>query len=158
MRGQFILPKRGLIIPNIIVEEGAVSFMRMITQANVSDVSSGGNFFLGLCGENGVGPTATLASITDELSATNGYAREAFTRDTTGWPTQDIVNGQARAKTKTITFTASGGDFSAAYSRLFICNVASGASGILYSFSSRVDPAILVLNGNDEDLQYEFFL
>jgi len=158
IKGRFILPDRGLIIPNLVVEEGASSIMKMFVQANVSDVASGGNFFLGLAGEAGVSKTATLASISDELSTTNGYARQAFTRDITGWPTVDVVNGQARGRTKVISFTASGGDFSSAYSRMFICNVLSGSAGILYSFSSKVDPAILVLNGATENLQYEFYL
>lgn len=129
----------------------------MIWQANLLDVAAGGSFYVGLCGENGVGPNGNLLGITDELAAINGYARQAFTRDAIGTPTVDVINGLAHTRSKVVTFAASGGDFSGVYSRFFICNVASGTAGLLYSFSAQIDPAILITDGSSEDVQYDFY-
>lgn len=157
MRGGFWLPKRELFVPNVLVEEGRTSFLKMIMQGNNIDVPAGNNFYVGLCGEAGVGPTSTLVNISDELAVANGYARQAFSRDATGVPTLDVINGQAHTRSAVVTFTASGGDFSGPYSRFFVCNVASGSSGILYSFSAQIDPAVTITNGNSEDFQYDLY-
>lgn len=157
MRGGFWLPERKLFVPNILVEEGRTSFMKMIMQGNNIDLPAGNNFFVGLCGETGVDAQATLVSISDELSTINGYARQPFARSAAGVPTLDVVNGQAHTRSAIVTFTASGGDFSGPYSRFFVCNVVSGTSGILYSFSAQIVPAIIITNGNSEQIQYDLY-
>jgi len=157
MKGAFILPKRNLIIPNLIVQEGAISFLKMMFRADVADVAAGGNFFFGLAGETGVAANSQLNDITDELTVVNGYARKPISRDAIGWPTVDLVNGQGRAKSAIANFTAAGGDFSAPFSRVFLCNVVSGSIGLLYAFSAQISPAITATDGNTEPIQYEFF-
>jgi len=155
--GGFWLPDRKIRIPNLFVEEGRTSINKMIWQGGVADVVLGGNFFMGLCGEAGVGPQATLVSISDELTVTNGYIRTAFTRDATGVPTIDVINGQAHIRSKVITFTAAGGNFSGPYSRIFLCNVVSGSSGVLFSFSAKIDPPVQVSDTESQNIQYDFY-
>lgn len=157
-QGRFLFPKRGLIVPNLVVEEGAQSFLRMVFQNDLVDIDPGGGeaFHIGLCDEAGVAADAILGDL-NEIATANGYARQQITRDATGWPTETLVNGQAQIQSTTETFAASGGDFSLAFSRVFLCNVASGTVGRLFAISTKIDPAILVLDGNSELISYEFY-
>lgn len=149
--------KREIIVPNLITDEGEESFLKQILRADVTDVSAGGNWYLGLCEET-PGETDTLASITTEPTSAGGYARQAFTRDATGVPTIELVNDAFRGVSITLTFAASGADFSRSIQRAFLCNVASGTAGILYSYSGLLPNAITILNGADIQVKYELFL
>lgn len=160
LHGQFrFFPEtlKEIIIPNLITDEGEESFLKMIMQADVIDVSAGGNFFLGLCQET-PGETDTLASMTTEPTSAGGYARQSFARNTTGVPTVEQVNDAYRAISLTLTFTASGADFSRAIQRAFLCNVASGASGILFSYSGLLPNPLTILDGESFPVKYELFL
>lgn len=162
MRGEYVLvnkafPDKEIIIPNNIVAEGAESFLKMAVQASVADVSSGGNFYLGLCG-NVFATTLTLSTLTGEPTATNGYSRQAIARNGTGWPTITAINGVYYAETAQADFTASGGDFSAAISRFFLCNASSGASGILYSLSGPLGTAITITDGQTYSIKFRLFM
>ena len=155
--GIIVKAAQRIVIPNTVVDEGEESYLKMIFRADVADVSAGGDFFVGLC-DQVPAETDTLTSITSEPSVSNGYARIALTRDGVGWPTLDTVNGRKRILSKTITFTASGGDFDAPFSRACLCNVASGTSGILFSYSGALSAAVTLLDGVDFAMQYEVFL
>lgn len=160
MRGQFeiLLPnKKQLIIPNRIFDAGEQSFLKQITRADVTDVSSGGDWYFGLCGANTAEDT-DLSTLVGEPSTAGGYARQAITRDATGWPTIGSVNGVGYALTANIAFAASGADFSTSISRLFLCNVASGTSGILYALSGPLPTAVLVADGETLTTKYRLFL
>ena len=154
MRGQFIINNK--IYPNTIVQEGAEQFVKMLLQ-NVA-IGGGGNFYMGLCGELGIAKNATLVDLADELGPTGGYARKLIERSAVGWPTANIVNSQGHGLTKIVNFAASGGNFSAAYSRVFLCNVLSGTGGILFSYSAKIDPPVQIDDGENQNIQYEFFL
>ncbi len=155
--GVFVIPELGLRIPNITVREGSTEFLKMIFQNSQGVVAGGGNFYLGLSGETGVSDTATLADLTDELAETNGYARQPVSRDATGWPTADVVNAQSRIQSAAVTFAAVGGDFSSSYSRIFLCSVLTGTAGLLFSISGKIDPAILIQDGQSKQIQYEYY-
>lgn len=160
MRGQYVFwpgTPRELIVPNTLLDEGEESFIKMITQADVGDVAAGGNFYVGLCG-SAFAETDTLATLAGEPTVTNGYAREAVTRDATGWPTLLSVGGKWMARTAQIDFTASGGDFSTSIWRAFLCNVASGSSGLLFSVSAALPAAELIENGETLPMHYELHL
>lgn len=87
------------------------------------------NHYIGLDNRGAIAEGDTLASLDAEPS-TNGYARKAVaTNDTDYTCTQD--SGDWQAKTKTVTFTASGGSFGP-MQNCFLTDQASGASGDLY--------------------------
>ena len=158
MHGQyrFFLPEsRGgeIVIPNTIVDEGEEAFLKQLFQ----DVTLGTDFYVGLCNQTPV-ETDTLAAITTEPTVTNGYARIQLTRNAVDWPGVDSVNGVKRISSKQITFTASGGPFSADFTRAFLCDVASGSVGTLFSYSGPLADAILLADGDPFPMQYEFFL
>lgn len=148
--GRYILfpgTPRQLIVPNLVTEEGAIQLLRMTYQGAVDMVALGGNFYIGLCNNN----ANKVDDLTDivEPTVTNGYARQVASRDATGWPTVDSVNSIGRAQSKVLTFTASGGAFSAAVSRAFLTNVASGTSGKLFSYSAPFPSSITVSSTGD---------
>lgn len=155
--GVFHIPSLGLRIPNITVREGTTAFLGMMFRDDQSVVAGGANFYMGLCGEAGVSDTATLADLTDELSEINGYARQPIARSAVGWPVLDVINSQSHAQTLSVRFQAAGGDFSGSYSRIFLCNVLSGTVGTLLSISGKIDPAILIRDGEFQDIKYDYY-
>lgn len=144
-------------VDNIITTEGAQAFLKMMFQAYNTDVSAGGNFYLGICGAS-VAFADTLASIVTEPSGTGGYARIAITRDGTGFPTIATVNGIWRALSKSITWTASVSAYDHNLVRVFLCNVASGTSGKLFAYSGALASAIPIVAGASYQATYEFYL
>ena len=155
MRGQFIVtPPNGdkIIVPNTITEEGAEAYLDRIFRNN-----SITGFYVGLC--NQVPANAdTLASITSEPTVTNGYAREQLQQNSTDWPTIDTENEESYILSKQIDFTASGGAFSTAFSRLFLCSVASGTTGVLYAYSAALTVPVTLADGVTWSAQYQMFL
>ena len=144
MRGQFIIMLPGgdeIILPNTIVEEGAEAYLARIFQ-NASITG----FFVGLCDQGPV-HTDTLTSISTEPTiGVNGYARQALVQNGTDWPTILTQNEETSIESKQVDFTASGGDFDTAHSRLFLCSVLTGTSGILYAYSAALQVATTLLD------------
>lgn len=160
MQGRYRLTfKSGkeIVLPNNLVDEGEEAFMKMIFQDDQTDVSGGGNYFVGLMGST-FAETTTLATLAGEPTSAGGYARQSLARNSTGFPTIDQVNGKYRALSAAATFAASGADFSTTFSRLFLCNVVSGSSGLLFSVSSALTTALLVANGESFVAQYEMYM
>lgn len=160
MRGQFIFnpgTPQEIIVPNIITDEGELSFLKMIGRADVADVASGGDFFMGLC-EEVPADDDTLASITTEPSAAGGYARQAISRDAIGWPVIGAVGDANRLQSITANFAASGADFSRTFQRAFLCNVVSGTVGLLFAYSGLLPSPVTVLNGETHSAKYELYL
>lgn len=157
-RFHILTPEKKIIsVDNMICSAGAESLLKMMFRGTTADVSVGGNFYIGICG-SAAAFADTLASISTEPTVTNGYARIALTRDATGFPTIATVNGIWRALSKSITFTASGGAFSQNLVRIFLSNVASGTSGILYAYSGALINAITIADGQSYQITYEFYL
>ena len=165
MRGRFIIPACGLILPsqeiilpNTLTDEGESEFLKMIFQADVATIAAGGNWYVGL---TQVTPTDALllADVAAaEPTVANGYARQALTRDATGWPTVSQVNGETSIRSAVITFTAAGGDFDAAITRMFLTDAASGSVGTLFNISAGLATAITLQDGNSLPLQYEGYM
>ena len=157
MRGGFILypgTEKQLFVPNLITDQGEESFLKMICQANVTDVASSGDFFIGLTSTAPV-ETLTLAGLTEPM--TGGYARQPISRDTTGWPTVEQVGTAYRALTKQVVFSASGAAYDIAVSRAFLCNVVSGSTGILFALSGAFNAPITVGDGETLPLNYALY-
>lgn len=157
MRGAFILypnTPREIIVPNMITDEGEESFLKMITRADVSEVSSGGNWYIGL---TNVTPAETH-DLTDIVEpSAGGYARQAVARNSTGWPTIEAVGSSYRALTQQVNFAASGAAFNIAVARAFLCNVASGTSGRLFAYSGAFSAPITVGDGETLPLVYALY-
>lgn len=149
--------KKELIVPNLVTDEGEQSFLKMIMQADVIDVAAGGNFFLGLCEET-PGETDSLTTITTEPTSAGGYARKSFARNTTGVPTIEQINDAYRAVSLQLDFVASGANFSRTIQRAFLCNVASGTAGILFSYSGLLPNPLTILDGETFPVKFELFL
>lgn len=156
--GRFIHKRTGIILPNRIVNEGELEFLRMLMRADVSVVASGGNFYVGMT-SGAISDTDTLTEIAaNEPGVVNGYAREAVTRNAAGWPTEGISNNVRFIKSVQIDFTAAGGDFDTAITRIFLCSVASGTAGTLFAVSAALATPLTVLDTTTESFFYEIYM
>lgn len=142
-------------INNNIVDEGETAFLRMIAVGASDDVSLTGNFYIGLCGAS-IAETTSLGNLPSEPSG-NGYARKAIERSNVGFPTIDRINDVARALSKTVTFTASGGSISS-FQRLFLCNTLSGTVGKLFAISGALTSARTIADGESLPVAYELYM
>ncbi len=136
---------------------GQQSLLKMMWQANVTDVASGGNFYLGICDAN-ADEADILADVTGEPTGAGGYARQAISRDAIGWPTISAVNGIWRARSVAVNFAASGADFDKPLHRLFLCNAASGTTGILYGYSSALTMPVTITDGTSYPASFQLFV
>jgi len=76
--------------------------------------------------------TDTLATISGEPSG-NGYARQEFTRDITGWPTLGVDSGHGMITSKLVVFEAIGGSWGPVIYAI-LTTVPTGTSGPLITF------------------------
>lgn len=141
-----------LIIPNLIPAAGAIEFLQMLMQ-NVSAIAGGANFYIGLCNQIPVSSNL-LSDIISEPTVSSGYVRQAIIRSVVGWPTLDVIAGRQVIKSSTQTFTAAGGNFSAAFNRMFLTDQAAGTVGKLYSISGPLASAITLVNGQSYATKY----
>ena len=167
MKGQFRiwLPKNAgelfavepdIIIPNRVTDEGEEEYLKMIFQ-NVSAIAGGANWYIGLCNQLPA-EADILSSISTEPTVTNGYARQSLVRSAVGWPTITVINGHKVIRSATVTFTASGGSFDAAFTRAFLTDQASGTVGKLYAYSGALTAAVILADTQSFQMQYECFL
>lgn len=140
----------------MIPYEGEESLLKMLFQGDNSIVAAGGNFYLGLCNQTPL-KSDQLADITSEPAVANGYARQPITRNAIGFPTIEQINNETRILSLVVTFSASGGDFSASFTRAFLTNVASGTSGLLLAYSGAYDTPILLEDGQSQQIKFEFY-
>lgn len=155
MRGFFNIG--GIVVPNTFLADGEQALLKMFLRADNTIVAGGGNFYIGLCGD-AFSQSTTLSTLAGEPSATNGYARQAIARNSTGWPTVDLVNGTGHARSAVCNFTATGGDFSTTIVRAFLCSAASGTSGTLFSVSAPMPVPFLVTQGVTLPVQYDLWM
>lgn len=157
-RGEYIILGSGLVIPNVVTQEGAQLIWEMAFRGSDSEVAEGGNFYLGLTGESYTpDSTHTMADLADEPSSTGSYARQAITRDAAGWPTVDISGGLARARSEEVDFTAVTDPYDRAISRLFLCTSASGSSGKLISVSAPFPEARTISPGSALSVAFQMY-
>lgn len=151
--------KPDLIIPNLVTDEGEQEYLKMIFR-DETEVVGGGNFYIGLCNQT---PTEAmiLADINTEPSDLGGYERQIITRNLSGWPTLDEINGHTVLRSDIVEFAAIAVPFSTEFSRAFLCNAASGEyedDGILFSFSGALSSPITLGAGQTFQMQYETYL
>lgn len=132
---------RGIAV-NALTDEGEEWFLKVaLSEAQAVPAS----YYMGLSTTNEATQTdaVTLTGI-NELAVSNGYARQAIASDATDW-TVAVDSGDWQAVSKEVTFTASGGNWSAALS-LFLTNVASGTAGKAIA-TKDLSQSRTVLNG-----------
>ena len=156
MRGQFIItPPNGkkFILPNTIVAEGAEVYLdRIFRGASIT------GFYVGLCNQVPDNADTLGDIITEPTIGVNGYARVNLAQNGTDWPTIQTVDEESSILSKQVDFTAAGGDFDLAHSRLFLCSVASGFAGTLFAYSAAMAVETIVVDGVTWSAQYEMFL
>lgn len=152
MRGEYVIQlpncEKEIVLPNTLVQNGQNRLMQAALQ---SSAISG--FAVGVMDEVPA-YTALIANITTEPTSAGGYARQAIAASAAGW-TISSVNGEARCESATVTFTASGADFSRAFSRFFLIDTSVG--GDLISYSSPLNASILLLDGQSFSLRYRLY-
>lgn len=160
MRGCFVVqfPGRAPIrLWNTIPQEGQKVFLEALFQAVFTDLPA--SLYIGVCNqvpEN----TTTLADIdTEPTIGVGNYAREVVTRNGTDWPLIQLVNGYYMCRTRLLSYTASGADWDAPFTRLFLTNVATGFVGKLLSMSGALTQEISLLDGDPAwTAYYEIYL
>ncbi len=140
----------------MIPYDGETALLQMLLQGNNAIVAAGANFYLGLCNQTPV-KSNVMGDISTEPLVANGYARQAISRDTTGFPTIEQINNETRAVSLTLTFAASGGNFSTSFTRAFLCTDASGLTGTLLAFSGAYASPILLADGQSQQVKFEFY-
>ena len=112
-------------IPNIFHDEGEQFVCQVVfSEAQTPPIA----YYLGLDNRTSLAEADTLASLSGEPTG-NGYARQAVNSDATDW-TVSQDSGDYQAKSKTVTFSATGGSWGPV-TKLFLCTVATGTSGKL---------------------------
>lgn len=135
---------------------GKQIFGAMVAQGAVSVIAPGANFYVGACKQiPSVGDL--LTGITTEPTFVNGYARVPISRDATGFPTIDSVSGAVRILSKSLFFSAVGGDFDKPFDRLFLCDAVSGFTGSLIGYSGAYSSDIIVQDGTQFDFKFELY-
>lgn len=138
-RGEFH-QANGLVIPNNVTIFGAQSILEGFARNTVP------TFFVGLC--NAVyEPELSLADIEEPTIATNGYARIPLPRDATGWPSDGLVNNEPYIESLALVWSAVGGAFDKAITRMFITPEESALVGDLFCLSAALPEEFTI----DED-------
>lgn len=138
-------------VPNTIVGAGAEAFLRALFR---DEATTPATYYLGLT-NSAYTFSSVLADVDDGEPSGNGYARQALNKDTTDWAVA-AVGGQWRARSISVTFTASG-TWSPNWTRMFIASAASGGVGTLFALSGARS-AQTVESGQGPTLAYEFWL
>lgn len=153
-RGEFLLYNKGNlvrdIIPNTVVEAGQKRMLEAVFQ-NATAGKPMGTLQISLIDEV---PAygALIAAITTEPTSQGGYARQSLTAVIANW-TVDSINGEGRVTSSTVTFTASGADFSRTFSRFML----SETSAEIISYSSPISAPRLILNGQSQAVAYRMY-
>lgn len=112
---------------NDLADEGEEAILASYFRGDAVGEPSG-DFFLRLCDE-AIVDTDGLSDISSEPSG-NGYAGQAIEQSAVGWPTLALDAGDFKATSNTVTFTASGGSFSAV-SRMYLATTSDNAGRLI---------------------------
>jgi len=134
---------------NMLHDEGELFFCQALftEEASVPE-----NYYLGLDNRASLAEGDTLSNLVDEPSG-NGYARQAVASNATDF-TISQEGGDYQAKTKTVTFTADGGDIGPV-TKMFLCTVASGTEGKLIASKALSQSRTL---SDGESLECTFYI
>lgn len=144
LRGEFRRAD-GLVIPNNVTVAGKQTLLGLALRNAYPDVGYAG-MFVGLC-QGVYTPGLLVQDLTEPTIATNGYARIALARNSTDWPVTGVVNNRPYMESKDLIWTATGGEFSEAITRLFIAFTLAGVTGDVFALSGALPEELLI----DED-------
>ena len=111
--------------PNVFHDEGE-QFVCQVVFSEAQSVPAA--YYLGLDNRTSLAEADALTSLSGEPTG-NGYARQAVNSDATDWTVSQNA-GDYQAKSKTVTFNATGGSWGPV-SKLFLCTVGTGTAGKL---------------------------
>lgn len=119
-----------------------------------NDQSGMGDYYIGLCSNASVSRDTPLSEIIEVTG--NGYSRIEIGRDSSSWgePTEQPDCLSLRSVEK--VFTANG--TWTAFTRLFLCNVASGTNGKLLAVTNPLPASVVLSTGNKYPVSFELFL
>lgn len=113
------------------------------------------SYYLGWCAESDLDDNASLADLT-ELSG-NGYARVAIASNGTDWTSAAHSTNGRKVTSKVCTFTAAGGDWSAA-GRWFLATTADDSGQLIASGPLASGSGVTLLTGQSYDVAIELRL
>lgn len=161
LRGQYTIwmpNKEKIVVPNALVVDGFISLLKMLWQGDTSLIAGGGNFWVGLK-DSIASPADTLATLTGEPGAGDvNYTRKAVTRDSSGWPTVEVVNNNGHVRSLVVTFTALTSNWVTTVQRCFLCSISAGTGGKLFSESAPFPAGVLLAAGQSLPVQYDLWL
>jgi hypothetical protein len=130
LRGEFRFAN-GQVIPNNITTAGAHLLLAAALRNTVP------TFWVGLCSAV-YAPDLEVQDVVEPTIATNGYARLAVARDSTGWPSDGEVNGEVYFESLPLVWQATGGPFDQPITRMFICGSEAGLTGDIFCLSGAL--------------------
>lgn len=160
MRGEFRFAN-GIILPNNVMKTGRAALLAMALQGDDSvPVIAGGNFYIGLC--NTIpSDEVPYASLEEPTIGVEGYARQAVTRDTVGFPINGEDNGEPYIESKSLVFVPTGSGFDKPITRCFIGLEQSALTGNIYSLSAPLPAALTLLSSTpveDRTFTYRLYM
>ncbi len=126
---------------NFLVNEGENAILESFFRDNHTPT-----FYFGLWNEGALSETDTIATLTQEVTVGDGYARIAVVRGTTDWGAAAPDAGDEKTTSATKTFSATGTWTQA--QMLGLVSPASGTTGTLYAGVALTTARTLV-NGDD---------
>lgn len=154
MRGQFVR-RDGLVLPNNVSLAGAEAILkgafRLTAQAIYAALVTGT-----------ATPTMTMDDMEEPTIGSNGYARVAIPQNGAGWPTIGTLVNEKYIESDWLTFTASGGNFSAPVQRVALLGFATyNAAHPVFALSAIMPEEITITPTTllaDRQFKYQFFL
>jgi hypothetical protein len=143
---------------NRTTDQGEQEYLRMLFRNDMTQVPSG--FYVGLCDQSPA-ESDDLSGLSTEPAAETGYARINLLRNSTDWPTIQLVNGRGCVVSKEITFTNSGvGDWTQGFSRAFLCNHLDSilVTDTLFAYTGGLTAPVILQPAADFKMKYEIYI
>lgn len=142
-------------IPNLLHVGGETQILNaLFLGGSTSNAYIPTTYYMGLDNRLTLSATDTLSTLSGEPTAGVGYAR--FGVSATGGFTIETSGTTVLAKTPILTFSATGSSWGPV-KNIFLTNVGSGTSGVLYS-SVALSNAVTVTAGNSITLRFSMAL
>jgi hypothetical protein len=146
IRGEFIRAD-GFVIPNNISLAGA----RMLLAAALSNTVP--TLYMALV-QGQVDPDMTMLNMTEPTIGVMGYARQAITRDSAGWPTVTSSGVESYAETDWHLWSPTGSGFDKAIQRVALVHQATyDSSEDVFCLSEAFPDPITLLPSTDVGLR-----
>ena len=119
-----------------------------------NDQSGMSDYYIGLCSNTTISRETGLSEIVEVIG--DGYSRIEVGRDSSSWaePIEQPDCLSLRSVEK--VFTANG--TWTPFTRLFLCNVASGSNGKLLAVTNPLPTSVVLQTGNKYPVTFELFL